>query len=96
MKSFFSLAPYLSTDLRGSAWPRRPLSWEIYKEHGPGVGSWMGPGEQSPLCPTIPAGPRKHLFSKHRLVCLRVNCLLPAEVPNVHPLLLLSDAMEAS
>lgn len=46
----FSPAPYLPTDLRGRAWPRRTLCWEIYKKHGPGVGSWVGPGKQSPLC----------------------------------------------
>lgn len=36
-----------------------------------------GPRDQSPLCSIVSAGPSKHLFTKHLLFHLYVNCLPP-------------------
>lgn len=72
----------------------RALSPEISESMGSGGGG-VGWGLETRVCSVshCPCKPHKHLFTKHLLVRLHVNCIILAEVPTCPPP---SDAMEPS
>ena len=41
--------------------------------------------DEHTLCPIVSAGPSKHLFSKHLLFHIYVNCLPSPQLPNHYP-----------